>query len=49
MMKALTFVVALFGAAALKTVACRDICKVWADQPSRFRYDPTHLTAGLNT
>jgi transposase-like protein len=25
------------------------ICKAWADQPSRFRYDPTHLTSGLNT
>ena len=25
------------------------ICKVWADQPERFRYDPTHLTSGLNT
>jgi transposase InsO family protein len=25
------------------------ICKAWADQPSRFRYDPTHLTSGPNT
>jgi transposase-like protein len=25
------------------------ICKVWADQPGRFRYDPVHLTSGLNT
>jgi hypothetical protein len=25
------------------------ICNAWADQPSRFRYDPTHLTTGLNT
>jgi hypothetical protein len=25
------------------------ICKAWADQPSRFRYDPTHLTSGLNS
>ena len=25
------------------------ICNVWADQPSRFRYDPLHLTSGLNT
>lgn len=25
------------------------ICNVWADQPDRFRYDPTHLTTGLNT
>ncbi|CAA9489033.1 MAG: Mobile element protein [uncultured Sphingomonadaceae bacterium] len=25
------------------------ICKAWADEPSRFRYDPTHLTSGLNT
>jgi 2-hydroxychromene-2-carboxylate isomerase len=25
------------------------ICKVWADEPSRFKYDPTHLTSGLNT
>ena len=25
------------------------ICKAWADQPRRFRYDPTHLTSGLNT
>lgn len=24
------------------------ICNVWADQPSRFRYDPLHLTSGLN-
>ena len=22
------------------------ICNVWADQPSRFRYDPFHLTSG---
>ena len=25
------------------------ICKVWADEPCRFKYDPTHLTSGLNT
>ncbi len=25
------------------------ICKAWADHPHRFRYDPTHLTSGLNT
>ena len=25
------------------------ICKAWADEASRFRYDPTHLTSGLNT
>jgi hypothetical protein len=25
------------------------ICKDWADDPSRFRHDPTHLTSGLNT
>ena len=25
------------------------ICKAWADQPYRFRYDPTLLTSGLNT
>ncbi len=25
------------------------ICKAWADAPERFKYDPTHLTAGLNT
>ena len=25
------------------------ICKAWADQPYRFRYDPAHLTSGLNT
>ena len=25
------------------------ICKAWADEPERFRYDPTHLTSGLNT
>lgn len=25
------------------------ICKTWADQPHRFRCDPTHLTSGLNT
>jgi transposase InsO family protein len=24
------------------------ICKVWADEPDRFRDDPTHLTSGLN-
>ena len=25
------------------------ICRAWADGPDRFRYDPTHLTSGLNT
>ncbi|WP_119423074.1 IS481 family transposase [Desertibaculum subflavum] len=25
------------------------ICKTWAHEPDRFRYDPTHLTSGLNT
>jgi transposase InsO family protein len=25
------------------------ICKAWADQPDRFRDDPSHLTSGLNT
>jgi hypothetical protein len=25
------------------------ICKAWADEPDRFRYDPIHLTSGLNT
>jgi transposase-like protein len=25
------------------------ICNAWADEPDRFRYDPTHLTSGLNT
>jgi transposase InsO family protein len=25
------------------------ICKVWADEPNRFRLDPVHLTSGLNT
>jgi transposase InsO family protein len=25
------------------------ICKAWAHQPHRFRYDPSHLTSGLNT
>lgn len=25
------------------------ICKAWADEPHRFRYDPTHLTSGPNT
>ena len=25
------------------------ICRAWADDPDRFRYDPTHLTSGLNT
>jgi hypothetical protein len=25
------------------------ICKAWADGPDRFRYDPIHLTSGLNT
>jgi transposase InsO family protein len=24
------------------------ICNVWADEPTRFRYNPTHLTSGLN-
>ena len=24
------------------------ICNAWADQPDRFRYDPTHLTTGPN-
>lgn len=24
------------------------ICNAWAEQPKRFRYDPTHLTSGLN-
>jgi transposase InsO family protein len=24
------------------------ICKAWADEPDRFKYDPTHLTSGLN-
>jgi transposase-like protein len=25
------------------------ICKAWADEPERFKYDPTHLTSGPNT
>jgi hypothetical protein len=25
------------------------ICKAWADEPDRFRYDPIHLTSGLNS
>jgi hypothetical protein len=25
------------------------VCKAWADEPDRFRYDPAHLTSGLNT
>ena len=25
------------------------ICNAWADEPHRFRYDPTHLTSGSNT
>ncbi len=25
------------------------VCKASADEPSRFKYDPTHLTSGLNT
>jgi hypothetical protein len=25
------------------------ICKVWADEPDRFRINPLHLTSGLNT
>lgn len=25
------------------------ICQAWADDPQRFRYDPIHLTSGLNT
>ena len=24
-------------------------CRAWADNPDQFRYDPTHLTSGLNT
>ncbi|WP_375465761.1 SDR family NAD(P)-dependent oxidoreductase [uncultured Methylobacterium sp.] len=24
-------------------------CRAWTDDPSRFRYDPTHFTSGLNT
>jgi len=24
------------------------VCKTWAHEPYRFRYDPTHLTSGLN-
>jgi transposase-like protein len=24
------------------------ICKAWADEPERFKYDPTHLTSGPN-
>jgi hypothetical protein len=25
------------------------ICKAWTDNPEQFRYDPIHLTSGLNT
>ena len=25
------------------------ICKAWADEPDSFKYDPIHLTSGLNT
>jgi transposase-like protein len=25
------------------------ICKAWADEPERFKYDPTHLTSGPNS
>jgi transposase-like protein len=25
------------------------ICKAWTNDPNRFKYDPTHLTSGLNT
>ncbi|MBV8281615.1 MAG: IS481 family transposase [Candidatus Eremiobacteraeota bacterium] len=25
------------------------VCQAWADEPDRFRYDPGHLTSGLNT
>ncbi|MCJ2105996.1 IS481 family transposase, partial [Methylobacterium sp. E-041] len=25
------------------------ICRAWADNPDRFRYDPTHLTSGLHS
>jgi transposase InsO family protein len=25
------------------------ICNAWADEPDRFRYNPLHLTSGLNT
>jgi transposase InsO family protein len=25
------------------------VCKAWAHDPNRFRYDPTHLTSGLNS
>jgi hypothetical protein len=25
------------------------VCKTWATEPHRFRYDPTQLASGLNT
>jgi transposase InsO family protein len=25
------------------------VCKAWAAEPERFKFDPTHLTSGLNT
>lgn len=25
------------------------ICTAWAHEPDRFRFDPIHLTSGLNT
>jgi hypothetical protein len=23
------------------------ICKIWTEEPNRFKFDPTHLTSGL--
>lgn len=28
---------------------CETICRAWADEPDRCKYDPTHLNSGLNT
>ena len=37
----------------LKTLAgltpYEHICKAWTVEPERFRYDPAHLTSGLNS
>jgi transposase InsO family protein len=48
-----TFLDAYNFARRLKTLAgltpYERICKAWTNEPQRFRYDPTHLTSGLNT
>ena len=48
-----TFLDAYNFARRLKTLrgltSYEAICKAWAEEPDRFRYDPSHLTSGLNT